>query len=335
MCYMCYNAPVSQRFQVKLHKIRLGGLSTMMIYVDRAKHEITQDCGMCDTVHGSKSDIVDDTEYDGTSDKVMCRECDTVVNGVVFELYLRLNSQVQVSSEGESSCQNVADYNISLSMNTEKIEIQAPSDCYDGFLVSFPLSGDTCVINSTYLGTETRCLVPTCTDGIISSDESNEKIEHKFQPFMSSETCVWQLNTEQHKHVMLRFSLNIRPHLTVFEESLMNPKWDVEWCPTYNNDFKIVTDADTVFIVYHSFNKLSKKGSLSITTQTDLCLLPPSLANGSVEFKRLESGTVAFYSCDKGFSLYGPSELQCKSGAWDEPPVCLHLHKVSIAGRFA
>lgn len=328
MCNRCYDAPTSQRFQVKLHKVRLRGMSTMMIYVDGMKYEITQDCGMCDsdTVYDSKGDIVDMKEYDGNSDTMMCQECETIANGIVFEVYLRVNSKVQISPEAENFCQDIADVNISLSMKTEKPEIGAPSDCYDGFMVSFPLGGDTCIINSTFLGTETRCLVPTCADGIISSDGSNEKTEHKFKPFTSPETCVWQLNTEQRKHVTLRFSLNIRPHLTVFEESLMNPKWDVEWCPTYNNDFKIVTDADTVFIVYHSTNKFSKKRSLSITTQTDLCLLPPSLANGSVEFKRLESGTVAFYSCDKGFSLYGPSELQCKSGDWDEPPVCLHLN---------
>lgn len=327
LCYKCYHAPNSPKFQVKLHKIRLGGVSTMMIYIDGAQRHITQDCGTCDSHTNAKSETMNSIKDESKSDKSVCQECETLTNGTMVELYLRLSAQAHTASEGGNVCQSIADFNISLDMNSEKPDFEAPSDCDDGFLVSYPLSGDTCIINSTFIGTETYCLVPTCSDGIISSDETNEKIEHKFQPYTQSEACVWQLNTEQHKHVSLRFSQNIKPHITIFEESLMNPKWDVEWCPTYNNDFRMVTDADTVFIVYHSVTKLTKKGTLSITTQTDLCLLPPSLENGSVEFKRLQSGTVALYMCDKGFTLLGPIELHCKNGAWDEPPVCLHLHK--------
>ncbi|XP_069157256.1 uncharacterized protein [Procambarus clarkii] len=326
LCYKCYHAPNSLKFQVKLNEVKLGGISSMMIYVDGVRRHITHDCGICDSLD-VKSGTVNSIKSEGMSDKVVCQECESVKTGTMFEIYLRYNTQIGPSSEGESICQNIADFNISLIMDADKPEIEAPSDCDEGFMVSYPLGGETCIINSTFLGTETHCLVPTCSNGIISSDEMSEKIEHKFQPFMPSEACVWQLNTEQHKHVTLRFSKNIRPHITIFEESLMNPKWDVEWCPTYDDHFSLVTDADTVFIVYHSSTKLTKKGSLSISTQTDLCLLPPSLENGSVEFKRLESGTVALYMCDKDFSLLGPIELYCDNGAWDEPPVCLRLNK--------
>ncbi|KAG7166388.1 putative Sushi repeat (SCR repeat)-containing protein 1, partial [Homarus americanus] len=322
LCYKCYRAPNTLKFEVKLHEIKLGGLSSIMIYVDGTQHHITRDCGVC------SSDSGENLRYPNKNDSAVCHHCQLITSGIMFELYLQLNPQVQTSSEGESPCPNIAKFNISLSMNTDKPDVEVASDCDDGFRVSLPLAGDTCIVNSTFFGTETHCLVPTCSDGIRSPDDSNEKIEYKFQPHKSAESCVWQLNTEQRKHVTLTFSLSIKPHITVFEESLMNPKWDIEWCPTYDNDFRMVTDTDTVFVVYHSSTKLTKKGSLSITTQTDLCILPPPLENGSVEFQRLESGTVAHYMCDKGFSLFGPLKLHCKNGGdWDEPPICVHLKK--------
>ncbi|ROT78521.1 Transcription initiation factor TFIID subunit 4 [Penaeus vannamei] len=94
---------------------------------------------------------------------------------------------------------------------TKLPDLEAPSDCEDGFWVSFPLSGDTCAVGSTSLDRETLCIVASCTDSILSPDTSNEKIEHKFQPESPTETCIWELNTEQRKHMTLRFSQNVRP----------------------------------------------------------------------------------------------------------------------------
>lgn len=324
MCYKCYGAPTSQGFQVILHELRLGGLGSVMMYVDGTPRSFTEDCGECETENFIEVDQEGDVN---TKADALCHECDAVPDGTMVELYVRLNAAAQASSEGESVCQNLPsifpNFNISLNVNNKKQDTEVPLDCDDGFSVNFPLSGDTCIVNSTFLTAEMHCIIPTCTDGVISPDMSNEKIEHKFPPSIPSETCVWQLNTEQRKHLTLRFSKNIRPHLTVFEETLLNPKWNIEWCPSFANEYKFETDATSIFIVYHNTQKLVKKGTLSVSAQTDMCLLPPKLENGNVEFKHLGSGTVAYYLCDKGFTLLGPTELRCKSRAWDKPPICL------------
>lgn len=323
MCYTCYQAPTADGFKVNLNKLRLNGIGSVMVYLDSKQKLIEEDCGGCDAFGN-----LEGTD-EGEASETECHECVTLPSGSMFELYVRLSPQYQGLTEGESVCQNIPNLNISLTIDSKLPDLEAPSDCEDGFWVSFPLSGDTCAVGSTSLDRETLCIVASCTDSIMSPDTSNEKIEHKFQPESPTETCIWELNTEQRKHMTLRFSQNVRPHITVYEESLLNPKWDVEWCPTFGNEYSLQTEADTVFVVYHNTQKLAKKGSLSITTQVDLCLLPPAVKNGSVNFKRQESGTVALYSCDKGFSLLGPSEIRCKNRSWEEPPVCISHHKVS------
>lgn len=321
MCYTCYQAPTADGFKVNLNKLRLNGIGSVMVYLDSKQKLIEEDCGGCDTFGNLEG------TNEGEAGETECHECVTLPSGSMFELYVRLSPQYQGLTEGESVCQNIPNLNISLTIDSKLPDLEAPSDCEDGFWVSFPLSGDTCAVGSTSLDRETLCIVASCTDSILSPDTSNEKIEHKFQPESPTETCIWELNTEQRKHMTLRFSQNVRPHITVYEDSLLNPKWDVEWCPTFGNEYSLQTEADTVFIVYHNTQKLTKKGSLSITTQVDLCLLPPAVKNGSVNFKRQESGTVALYSCDKGFSLLGPSEIRCKNRSWEEPPVCISHHK--------
>lgn len=297
-CYRCYEVPASKRLQVKLHRVRLNGLSSIMIYMGGSANHISADCGDC---------------QEGTA----CKECKEILPDRMFELYLRQNTNLQLE-EGQNACEYIASFNITLDV------VSKEPDCAKGFLANFPQSGDSCIINTTLLGTESQCLMPTCSEGILSTDGSIEKIEHKFKASALPETCVWQLNTEQRKHLTFAFSQDIRPHLTVFEESLMNPRWDMEWCPAYNNNYKLETEADRVFVVYHNTNTLTKKGSLSITLQAAICLIPPSLENGNVEFERLESGMVALYSCDHGYSLIGPAKLRCRDGAWSDPPVCLH-----------
>lgn len=324
MCYTCYQAPTADGFKVNLNKLRLNGIGSVMVYLDSKQKLIEEDCGGCDTFGNLEG------TNEGEAGETECHECVTLPSGSMFELYVRLSPQYQGLTEGESVCQNIPNLNISLTIDSKLPDLEAPSDCEDGFWVSFPLSGDTCAVGSTSLDRETLCIVASCTDSILSPDTSNEKIEHKFQPESPTETCIWELNTEQRKHMTLRFSQNVRPHITVYEDSLLNPKWDVEWCPTFGNEYSLQTEADTVFIVYHNTQKLTKKGSLSITTQVDLCLLPPAVKNGSVNFKRQESGTVALYSCDKGFSLLGPSEIRCKNRSWEEPPVCISHHKPGV-----
>ncbi|XP_066948180.1 uncharacterized protein [Macrobrachium rosenbergii] len=324
LCYKCYGAPTKQQFQVLLHKLRLGGLGSMMMYVDGNPREFNKDCGECETENFIE--VGKDGELN-TKAEAQCRECDSVPSGSLLELYVRMNPQAQVPLEGENLCQSLQNilpnFNVSLNVIDKKPDAEASSGCDGGFSVNFPLSGDTCIVNSTTSTGETQCVVPTCSDGIISPGMSVEKVEHKFLPSSTPETCVWQLETEQRKHLTLKFSENIRPHLTIFEDSLLNPKWDIEWCPSFPNEFMFETEADKIFIVYRNLQKLTKKGTFSLSSQTDLCLLPPKLENGNVEFKHLDSGTVAYYSCDKGYILVGPKELRCKSQPWDKPPICL------------
>ncbi|KAK3874040.1 hypothetical protein Pcinc_020991 [Petrolisthes cinctipes] len=307
ICNRCYQAPHTQQLEVKLLKIRLLGLSSIMLYIDGTQHHITQDCGFCDPP-GNQN-------MSESGSEATCRECEMLPSGSVVELYLRLESITHFPGES-NACQKIAEFNISMTF-TEK------SDCEDGFMVSFPAGGDSCVVNTTSTSLETVCIIPTCSEGIISPDELTEKVEHMFHPLSPSQSCVWQLNTGGRKHLTLRFSQGIRPHLTVFEESLTNPKWDMEWCPAYSDVFRRDTDAETVFVVYRNPSKLAKRGSLSITTQSDLCLLPPTLEDGSVKFQRQGSGTVALYTCNVGYTLLGPSQLNCTHGTWDEPPSCI------------
>lgn len=303
-CYRCYEVPVSKRLHVQLHRVRLKGLSSIMIYMGGTPNHISADCGDC-------------------QEGAACQECKEIVPGGMFELYLRQNTNLQLE-EGQNACEYIASFNITLDVIDKEPEMEAQPDCAKGFLANFPQSGDSCIVNTTLLRTETHCLVPTCSEGILSTGGLREKVEHKFKASSSPETCLWQLNTEQRKHLTFTFSQDIRPHLTVFEETLTNPRWDMEWCPAYSNNYKLETEADKVFVVYHNTNALTKKGSLSITLQTMVCLIPPSLENGNVEFERLDSGMVALYSCDHGYSLIGPAKLRCRDGAWNDPPVCLH-----------
>lgn len=303
-CYRCYQAPVGHHLQVQLRRVRLKDLSSIMIYMTDSSNHIAEDCGDC-------------------QEETACQECKEITGGRMFELYLRQETSLKLE-EGQNACEYIASFNITLDVVSDESEIDTPPDCDGGFLVNFPQSGDSCIINTTLLGTETRCLMPTCSEGILASDGLMEKVEHTFKLKSQPETCVWKLNTEQRKHLTLTFSQDIRPHLTVFEGSLMNPRWDMEWCPAYSNNYKLETEANAVFVVYHNTNPLTKKGSLSITSQAAVCLIPPSLEHGNVEFKRLDSGMVAIYSCEHGYSLMGPPKLRCKDGAWSDPPVCLH-----------
>ena len=333
MCYKCYGAPNKQGFQVILHELRLGGLGSVMMYIDGAARRITDDCGECETENFIE---VDSDGGVNTKADAQCRECDSLPNGTLVELYMRLSTQVQLPSGAESLCESLPSifpsFNISLiAINSNsKPDIEISPDCDDGVSINFPLSGDVCNVNSTTLVGETRCVVPSCSDGVSSPEISIEKVEHKFLPSSPPETCLWHLDTEQRKHLTLKFSENIRPHLTIYEESLWNPKWDIEWCPSFSNEFRFETEANTVYVVYHNTQKLTKKGMFSLSAQADFCLLPPKLEHGNVEFKHLESGTEAYYSCDKGYVLLGTAQLHCKSQAWDKPPICLPVGEVSV-----
>ncbi|KAG0729985.1 Complement control protein C3 [Chionoecetes opilio] len=303
-CYRCYEVSGSRQLQAQLHRVRLKGLASIMIYTGGNANHISEDCGDC---------------QEGTA----CQECMEIVPERMFELYLRQNTILQLE-EGQNACEFIASFNITLGVMSDEPEVEDPPDCNKGFLANFPQSGESCIINTTQVGTEAHCLIPTCSEGILATDGLIEKIEHKFKGSFSPETCVWQLSTEQSKHLTLTFTQDVRPYLTVFEGSLMNPRWDMAWCPAYTNNYKLQTEADTVFVVYHNTKALTKKGSVSITLQAAICLIPPSLENGNVEFQRLESGMVALYSCDDGYTLIGPAKLRCRDGAWSDPPVCLH-----------
>lgn len=303
-CYRCYQAPASHLLQVQLHWVRLKGLSSIMIYMADSSNHISEDCGDC-------------------QEETACQECKEITAGRLFEFYLRQDTSLNLD-EGQNVCKYIASFNMTLNVISDESEMETPPDCNSGFLVNFPQAGDTCIINTTLLGTETHCLMPTCSEGIMASGGLMEKVDHTFKVTSLPETCMWKLNTEQRKHLTLTFSQDIRPHLTVFEGSLMNPRWDMEWCPVYSNNYKLETEANTVFVVYHNTSPLTKKGSLSITSQAAVCLIPPSLEHGNVEFKRLDSGMVALYSCNFGYSLIGPPKLRCRDGAWSDPPVCLH-----------
>ncbi|XP_045106086.1 uncharacterized protein LOC123501354 isoform X2 [Portunus trituberculatus] len=302
-CYRCYQVLAPKQLQVQLHRMRLKGLSSVMIYIDGSANHVPMDCGEC---QGENA----------------CQECKEVARGTMFELYLRQDTNLELE-EGQNACQYIASFNITLDVINDEPEVKPPLACDKGFLATFPQAGDSCLINTTAVGTENHCLVPTCAEDILSSDPLVERIEHKFKASSLPETCVWRLNTEQHKQLTLSLSKDIRPHLTVFEDSLTNPRWDVQWCSGHSDNYKLDTVSDTVFVVYHNTDGPTKKSSLTITQQA-ACLIPPSLENGDVGFKRLESGMVALYSCNHGYTLIGPSKLRCKDGAWSDPPVCLH-----------
>ncbi|KAK7083487.1 hypothetical protein SK128_000971 [Halocaridina rubra] len=331
MCHRCFEAPVAQEFHVILHELRLGGFGSAMMYVDGKSRSFSEDCGDCKTENFIE---IDKEGRAKTKAEARCRECDAIPNGTLVELYIRLNARIEGHLDDESLCQNLSSilpvFNLSISINKNRMNPDAAINCDDGFSINFPVSGDTCIVNSSTVAAETRCVIPSCSDGVILPDMSIEKFEHKFRPISRSEACVWQLNTEQRRHLTLRLTENVRPHITIFEETLLNPKWDIEWCPLFSDKFEIETDAPSIFIVYHNMQELSEKGTLTVATQTDLCLLPPKLQNGNVEFKHLGSGTVAYYSCLEGYTMLGPSELRCKNRSWTKPPICLPVDKDNL-----
>lgn len=63
---------------------------------------------------------------------------------------------------------------------------------------------------------------------------------------------------------------------------------------------------------------------LFITAQP--CSFPGSPAHSAVEFsdESLESGTIATYTCERGFELLGPARRVCDNGQWspDGIPFC-------------
>lgn len=56
------------------------------------------------------------------------------------------------------------------------------------------------------------------------------------------------------------------------------------------------------------------------------CSFPGSPAHSHVEFSddSLESGTIASYTCERGFELLGPARRVCDNGQWtpDGIPFC-------------
>nr|XP_027209552.1 uncharacterized protein LOC113803044 [Penaeus vannamei] len=223
-----------------------------------SKKLIEEDCGGCDSFGNLEG------TNEGEAGETECHECVTLPSGSMFEFKLP--------------------------------DLEAPSDCEDGFWVSFPLSGDTCAVGSTSLDRETLCIVASCTDSILSPDTSNEKIEHKFQPESPTETCIWELNTEQRKHMTLRFSQNVRPtsQFTKIRCSTLSGTWN---------------------------------GVLPLGTSRSV---PPPTSSEKWKCKFLNVRSLAplpYTPADKGFSLLGPSEIRCKNRSWEEPPVCISHHK--------
>lgn len=65
------------------------------------------------------------------------------------------------------------------------------------------------------------------------------------------------------------------------------------------------------------------------------CSFPGSPAHSTVTFtdENLEDGTVAAYTCERGFELLGPARRVCEKGQWapEGIPFCGKLHSINIS----
>ncbi|XP_017288668.1 sushi, von Willebrand factor type A, EGF and pentraxin domain-containing protein 1 isoform X3 [Kryptolebias marmoratus] len=57
------------------------------------------------------------------------------------------------------------------------------------------------------------------------------------------------------------------------------------------------------------------------------CAIPKQIASGKVDYRKLQFGHSATYSCRRGYRLQGPETVKClANGEWDsEPPACVQI----------
>lgn len=78
-------------------------------------------------------------------------------------------------------------------------------------------------------------------------------------------------------------------------------------------------------LLYSNFNSVVFFSFLMVLVAQS-CSFPGSPAHSHVEFSddSLESGTIASYTCERGFELLGPARRVCDNGQWtpDGIPFC-------------
>ena len=324
--YACYVPPAKGILQFNINNRKLNNGSRILIYADSFPFEYKTNCGLCYHSVRSKKDInLEPTnelteEISGNVNET-CKACSSPTN--VSVNFLELYMQVPLQCQSDDNCKDKPDFNITIS--AIPLDGKVEDMCPEGTFAVSQITQDKCIISNETESDKTihpTCLRPTCSSEILSLNTSNEKHEHIVLPTTMSSICIWSLNTENRKYIQLTFSSEIKFHLRIFEDSLLNPKWDVEWCPDYGNEVVFKTKAKKVFIVYNNPTVVAKKGSITFMTHVDFCSLPPLIEHGKVEFKRLESGTIAVYNCNENYALSGPSQTVCLDKVWEEPPVC-------------
>ncbi|XP_076054450.1 uncharacterized protein LOC143033096 isoform X2 [Oratosquilla oratoria] len=305
MLYRCYRVPRPSMMLVVLQCLNLHNQGAMRLYTDGFAVEITKDC-CTSKKHGSESDNMIASEETPT-------ECGVVRNATdIVEIYLRDDRPQESCDYEDKNCAEELEFEINIS-------VVKKTSCKNAI---FPLDFDACYLNTSLSTISEECLRVTCTDdNVIAPDETME-----YTVPVGPNTCIWQLDTSQQKHLKLAFTPSIQKYITVFEGSLFNPKWSLAGCASMQL-LNLNAEADVVYIVYHNGQPEDAEGSLVITHQSDPCLLPPVIDHGNVEFERFDAKTVAHYTCNQGYELIGEAALTCREGQWAQAPTCVAFTK--------
>lgn len=298
MCgaYFCSHFPTVLPLELQIHEIN-STKDNLAVYLEKKSITSVNSCGHCES-----SALQDNTP----DEKDTCKSCPHYEPSKTIDLYVRLEKPSDFDTKNEE-CK----WNINFNMSVQEYT------CKVGLPVNIPQAKQCNV--STISGSDLQCVVPTCSEDVIVKYDVDNFI-HTFIPTNKSEICIWELHVDPSNTIDLVFPPFIKNYITVYEDSLLRPKWSVADCNFISDNIKIKSNFKKILVLYNNNEPLTSEGFLQVNITQAGCSLPRNIENGYVEFKVSSNGTFAQYSCFENYHLVGTEIINCDKE--DSPPVC-------------
>lgn len=236
-----------------------------------------------------------------------CAACPEFAGHNIFDIHLRLAKGLNCTGD-DVPCESRPELKMTVELRKrERL-------CSSGTFALLPDTHNSqCVVNSTGLNSEAvleeaQCIEPTCNNESMftkrhARDDKLIKIRHmamvpvdrfgkasdgsmessndflvKIYPSLAASTCVFHLSTSTKKHVELTVPSELRAHITVYENSLLKPKWDIEHCSeSPSKSYWLHTDADDLYILYNNPYPIENTAAITASLQQMGCPAPPAV----------------------------------------------------------
>lgn len=289
-----------------------------------------------------------------------CAECEKFSDHSVIEFHLRLPRALDCDNDTDV-CPDRPELKLKIEL------VEKPLECDEGVAAVVPVVNSQCLFASSSLP-QPACFVSNClpSDHLFSVVSHNkEHLRHqsnpknltknkrkakdlkvnlrdsslntKFRavisPSSSPKSCIWKLDTKSYKSFELSVPALMLPHVSVYEESLLNPTYNLEFCTLSNgSSYWFTTSSDEIYIMYNNPYPVEENVVFSASLHKGKCAPPVAVHNGNHVWESSESGGRALYSCDAGYSLQGDAVVVCDmTGEWGDAPACHPIVAMSDA----